>query len=76
METKKAVIELYSRTHCDGSKKFYITTISSEGVKKVEWYNNETQAVKKMRQYLSYSSRFRDDWHKLIRIEIEKQFLD
>ena len=76
METKSVVIELFSHLYCDGSKEFFLSTISSDGEIKREWFNNETKAVKKMRRYLACSSRFRDDWHNLIRIEIEKQFLD
>lgn len=76
METKSAVIELYNRMDCDGSIKFYLTTISSVGERKTERYNNENEAVTKMKQVLKASSCFRRDWHNLIRIEIEKQFLD
>ena len=76
METKSVVIELYSRPDCDGSKKLYLTTISSVGERKTEQYNKENEAVTKMKQVLNASSRFRNDWHNLIRIEIEKQFLD
>lgn len=76
METKSVVIELYSRTDCNGSIKFYLKTINSSGVDKLERYNNENEAVAKMKQVLGASSRFRNDWHNLIRIEIEKQFLD
>lgn len=76
METKSVVIELYSRPDCNGSIEFVLKTINSSGVDKLERYNNENEAVTKMRQVLNASSRFRDDWHNLIRIEIEKQFLD
>lgn len=76
METKSVVIELHSRLHCDGSIEYYLKTINSSGVKKLELYNDENEAVTKMKQVLNASSRFRDDWHNFIRIEIEKQFLD
>ena len=76
METKSVVIELYSRPDCKGSIKYYLKTINSSGVDKLERYNNENEAVKKMKQVLNASSCFRHDWHNLIRIEIEKQFLD
>lgn len=70
-----AFIELKRRTHFDGSKEFFLTTISSEGVKKVEWFNNETHAVKKMKQVLSYSSCFRSDWHDRVCFQITKDFI-
>ena len=76
METHSVVIELYSRTDCNGSIEYYLKTINSSGVDKLERYNNENEAVTKMKQVLNASSRFRNDWHNFIRIEIEKQFLD
>lgn len=76
METKSVVIELYSRPDCNGSIEYCLKTINSSGVDKLERYNNENEAVTKMKQVLNASSRFRNDWHNLIRIEIEKQFLD
>ena len=76
MEAKSVVIELYSRPGCNGSIEYYLKTINSSGVKKLERYNNENEAVTKMKKVLNASSCFRRDWHNLIRIEIEKQFLD
>ena len=76
METKSVVIELYSRQNCNGSIEYYLKSINSSGVDKLERYNNENEAVTKMKQVLNASSCFRHDWHNLIRIEIEKQFLD
>ena len=76
MEKKSAVIELLCFRHCNGSIEFFLKSINSSGVKKMEWYNNENEAVKKMKQVLASSTCFRHDWHNLIRIEIEKQFLD
>ena len=76
MEKKSVVIELHSCPHCGGSIGYCLKTINSSGVKKLECFNNKNEAVTKMKQVLNASSRFRDDWHNLIRIEIEKQFLD
>ena len=76
METKSAVIELYSRTDCNGSIDFYLKTINSIGVDKLERYNNEYEAETEMKRVLNASSCFSNDKHNLLRIEIEKQFLD
>ena len=76
METKSVVIELHSCPNCGGSIGYCLKTINSSGADKLERYNNENEAVTKMKQVLNASSRFRHDWHNLIRIEIEKQFLD
>ena len=76
MEKKSVVIELLSFRHCNGSMEYYLKSINSSGKKKLEWYDNENEAVKKMKQVINASTCFRHDWHNLIRIEIEKQFLD
>ena len=76
MEKKSVVIELLTFKHCNGSMEFYLKSINSRGVKKLEWYNSEKEAVTKMKQVINASTCFRHDWHNLIRIEIEKQFLD
>ena len=76
MEKKSVEIELHTCLHCGGSIGYCLKTINSSGVKKLECFNNKNEAVTKMKQVLNASSRFRNDWHNLIRIEIEKQFLD
>ena len=76
MEKKSVVIELHRCANCGGSIGYCLKTINSSGVKKLKCYNNENEAVTKMKQVLDASTRFRNDWHNLIRIVIEKQFLD
>lgn len=76
MKTKSAVIEFYSRKNCNGSIEYYLKTINSIGVDKLERYNDENEAVIEMKRVLNASSCFRNDCHNLIKIKIEKQFLD
>lgn len=76
MKTKSVVIELYSQRYCDGSIEYFFTTKNSSREIKSERFHSEKEAVIKMMQVLKASSCFRHDWHNLIRIEIEKQFLD
>ena len=76
MEKKSVVIELHCCLHCGSSIGYCLKTINSSGVEKLECFDNKNEAVKKMKQVLDASTCFRHDWHNLIRIEIEKQFLD
>ena len=76
MEKKSVVIELHRCANCGGSIGYCLKTINSSGVKKLECFTDKNEAVTKMKQVINASSCFRDDWHNLIRIEIEKQFLD
>lgn len=75
MKTKKIEIELYSKKKNNGTVDYWLITKNSQGVVIKELYSSIDGAKKRMRSYLSASSQFRSDWHRSIKIVIEKEFL-